>query len=84
MYWIQWSRSAGLFKRAFLVDDADGRLMRADGYLLYVFRGPARPLQFAVQRHGAFHSGLRMKFGGKGYLEEHMFHHIRTVGTLEF
>ncbi len=65
---------------AFLVNDADRRLVRADGYFPDVVE---TILQLRMQLHGTFDCGLRMEFRREGNLEQHVFHDVRTVGALE-
>ena len=67
-------------ERTRLVDDADRRLVRADG-------DPADVLEpvfhTRVQSHGAFDRGLGVKFRGIRDLEQHVLHHVAAVRTLE-
>ncbi|CAG9196978.1 hypothetical protein BCAR13_120040 [Paraburkholderia caribensis] len=72
-----------IVQRAFFIDDADGRFVRADRDLRDVFDTPAARAQLLMQRHRRFSSRLRMEFRGERNLEEHVLHHVRAVRTLE-
>ena len=73
-----------VIERAFFVNDADAGFMRANGDFPDVGFGLAEFFQFTVNRHRRFHCCLRMEFSGEGNLEQHVFHHVRAVGALEF
>jgi hypothetical protein len=73
----------GDVERSFLVDYAKGGLVRANRDFPDVIGGFSGGAQFPVQGHGRFDRGLRMKFGGKADLEQHILHHIGIVGPLE-
>ena len=75
---------SGIGERAFLVDDAQAGFVRtngdgANGGGVQAVRG-----QLRVELHGAFDGGLCVKLGGVTDFEQHVLHHIRTVGALEF
>ncbi|CAB3773046.1 hypothetical protein LMG29739_06363 [Paraburkholderia solisilvae] len=72
-----------VIQRPFLVDDADGRFVRADCDLRDVLDAFALRGKLRVQRHRRFDRGLRVELGRKRNLEQHVFHHVRTVRTLE-
>jgi hypothetical protein len=81
MYWMQWSRSAGLFERALLVDDADAASwVRIVIFLMSAMRS-CRPA--GCRDHRALDRGLRVELGRERDLEEHVLHHVAAVGALE-
>ncbi len=41
-------------------------------------------LQLLAQRHGRFHSCLRVELGREADLEEHVLHHVAAIRALEF
>ena len=72
-----------IVQRPLLVDDADAGLVGADRDLPDVVDRLAGPGQLGVQGHRRFDRSLRMEFGREGNLEQHVFHHIAAVRTLE-
>ena len=81
MYWMQWSRSAGLFSGPFL-----SMMRMADSWVrMTIFSICSEPvLDLRVQRHGALDRGLGVELGGEGDLEQDVFHHVdcrRGAGT---
>jgi hypothetical protein len=79
MYWMQWSRSAGLLSGPFF-DDADGGLVRADRDLADVRDAVA---DLRVQLHRGLRGGLGMELGGEADLEQDVLHHVAAVWPLE-
>ena len=84
MYWMQWSRSAGLLSGPCL------SMMRMQAsWVRMVTRcdvggGLAAGGELRVERHGGFDGGLRVELGGEGDFEEDVFHDVGAVGALEF
>ncbi len=70
---MQWSRSAGFGERSRLVDDAHARLLGLDDDALDLRE---LVLDLRVQGHRRFDRGLRMEFGRKRDLEQHVLHDV--------
>ena len=84
MYWMQWSRSAGLESGPCL------SMMRMQAsWVRMVTRWMSaascglRRASWEMEGHGGFDGGLRVELGGEGDFEEDVFHDIAAVGTLE-
>ena len=69
----------GVIERTFFIDDPNCRFVRADRDLPDVLDFPTRLRERRVQDHCGFHGRLRVEFSRERNLEEHVFHHIRTV-----
>ena len=78
MYWIQWSRSAGLSRGPVL------SMMRTPASwvsMTTLSMSSSRVLHLPVQGQRRFHRGLGMEFRGKGNLEQHVFHNVTAEGA---
>src|SRR5471032_3404470 len=73
----------GVIERTLFIDDTNRRFVRADRDLLDVFDLLTRFRELAMQGHRRFHRRLRVEFSWEGDLEQDVFHHVRTVWTLE-
>ncbi len=83
MYWMQWSRSAGLDSGPFL-----SMMRRQASCVRMVMARMAdafspRAASLRVQRHRRFDRGLRVKLGRVADLEQHIFHHVTAIGPLK-
>ena len=65
-----------------LANNADRRLLRADLDALDVVTRFSERLELLVQLHGRLDRSLRMELG-RHELEQHVFHNVRAVWTLE-
>src|ERR1700704_822175 len=65
-----------IVQRAFLVDDADRRLVGDDLYSFYVVEAI---LDLRMQLDRRLHRGLRVELGREGDLEQHVLHHVGAV-----
>ena len=77
MYWMQWSRSAGLASGPVL------SMMRTPGLLGLDHDALDLPEPLAharMQRHRRLHRGLRVELGRVGDLEEHVLHDVAAEG----
>ena len=76
MYWMQWSRSAGLWSGPFL-----SMMRMADSWVTIstFLISRMRSLTSGWSKIGRFDRRLRMELGGKRDLEEHVLHDVRAV-----
>jgi hypothetical protein len=81
MYWMQWSRSAGLSSGPVLsMMRMQASCVRISIFLMRSI-SPSGHGQLLVDVHRGLDRGLRMELGRERDLEQHVLHHVAAVAA---